>query len=488
MNIKKILMWCGLGAGCVSLLSGCAGLVDSLSTPITPQEVSLESGLQSKLQKKKMALTNDVEIAEYQAVIADAIRKDCQARGSEFTPAPSTGLATNRVSIPTKLNHLMLTENERTKVLGIIDRGYRYVLLPEYLYFCDNGSVPAKILKVPYSCMYDFSEIGKIAKDIQGRDDVERVLASNLLLLKHDREVAKVLSWDGETILAVPTALAPLRAEFKNVYAANTKYIQSLVDDALAKNNAVEAAKKAKKDAELAAKKAKEDAELAAKQEQAKLAKQVILAWDDAPAKARAEAMKNKTIVFKSLYLGMPIEDAHHLLYRALGVANDDASIGMNPAVLSMDEATGLISQACPQAVLAAAGAAMSGQTDTVVDETVLFMLKAKDGNLYVPLVVADFLTAVIGGFVEATPDGKVIKIMLGKKAVDILFSAEKMDASAFADQFVKYYNIPRMDASADWRSWVYLRDDGVKLSISDEKVLLLERATGQKTLKKSFD
>jgi hypothetical protein len=87
-------------------------------------------------------------------------------------------------------------------------------------------------------------------------------------------------------------------------------------------------------------------------------------------------------------------------------------------------------------------------------------------------------------GLIEADSKGKVTKIVLGKTFVNKLFDADKMDASTFADQFVKFYNIPRMDVSSDWKSWVYVSEDGAKLSISDEKTLILEKSAG----KKSFD
>ena len=117
-----------------------------------------------------------------------------------------------------------------------------------------------------------------------------------------------------------------------------------------------------------------------------------------------------------------------------------------------------------------------------------LALLTAKLGLAGLTVTVR-LLLPEFAGFVEATPDGKVSRIVLGETIVDTLFSADKMDASAFADQFVKFYNIPRMDVSDDWKTWAYMRADGVKLSIYTKgKILTLEKATGQKDLKKSFD
>lgn len=113
-------------------------------------------------------------------------------------------------------------------------------------------------------------------------------------------------------------------------------------------------------------------------------------------------------------------------------------------------------------------------------------------GNLYILLVATDSSlgrkVALANGFVEADPNGKVIKIVLGEVFVNKLFDADTMDASTFADQFVKFYNVPRMDVSSDWKSWVYMSEDGAKLSISDEKTLILEKKAGQKDLKKAFN
>ena len=506
MNFKKWLQ-AGLISLCALALFGCASLENALSVKVKPQAVSLDDGLQSKLQKNQMALKNDAEIAKYQAIIAEAIKKDCQAQGSNFTPAPATGWATNKFFMPDRF-YFQISENERASVFGVIGqtkggKGRTYVLLPNYLYVYSSksGYIPT-LLKVPYSCMYNFQDIVDIAKNITktGRkgplgaefDDVERDMYSTLSSLEHRKENTGNQEWGNSApaSLAVPSKLEPWKDVFANVYAANTKYVKTFVDEALAKNNAVKEAEKKAADA-VRKEQAEKEAEAAKiAQEESKKAQQAIQAWDAAPAKARAATMKNKTVVFKSLYLGMPIEDAHHLLYRELDVGNENGRVAMSATVLGAEETTATIDKISPANLLSRI-AQMNGQTGSTDDGMVL--LSQKNGNLYVPLFVSVAIpyqgqTLLMDGFIEATPDGKVTQIVFGGKVVDVLFSAEKMDASTFADQFVKYYNIPRMDVSDDWKAWTYLGGDGAKLSISDKKVLTLERATGQKDLKKSFN
>lgn len=478
MNFEKCLQ-AGLISLCALALFGCAGMADFLSQPVTPEKVPVEDGLQSKLQKKKIAMTNAAEIAKYQATLVEAVKKDCQAKGSEFSPAPSTGLATNKVSIPRTGYYVLLSENERTKVLGIIDRGYRYVLLPEYLYFCDNGSTTPRVLQVPYSRMYNSRKIMGIASGADtSTDDFERIIKRRLTDLT-------------ESPIALPKEL---EAEFQNVYSANTQVIQEIMDESRAAHNAPIIAKKAKEKAEEDAQWAAEQKKKREQKERNAAAKASILNWDDAPAKARADAMKNKTIVFKSLYLGMPIEDAHHLLFRVLDVANDKGSVYMSATVSSAEETRDIIQTASPNGAMGLLASSLVGtlagqQMDTVVDGAII--LHPTEGNLYAPIFATKGIMGFpeISGFVEATPDGKVTRIVLGETVVNILFSADKMDASTFADQFVKFYNVPRMMISDDLKTWNYMRADGVKLSIyTDGKILTLEKATGQKDLKKSFD
>ncbi|MEI7850527.1 MAG: cell envelope integrity protein TolA [Kiritimatiellales bacterium] len=487
MNFEKWLQ-AGLISLCTLALFGCAA-IDSFfaSRPVRNlEEVPVKNGLQSKLQENQLATTNATEVAKYEATLAEAIKKDCRAKGSEFTPAPSPGLATNTVSIPGSGYHLMLSENERTEVLGIIDRGYRYVILSEYLYFCNNGAIPPTVVKVPYSCMYNPREIMAVAKRLSGDPFFSRDggIGNELYQRLSDAMTTpSANSWDGRGTFEEEPSGVPkqLKEEFINVYATNMEFVQKCRDAVQAEIKKGKEAEKAQKDAELAA----------AKQVKAKQAEErqkmvnTILAQDEAPAKARASAMKNKTVVFKSLYLGMSIEDARLILFKTLDVAKDE-SIIVSPEILSIETMREVIAD---NLILNGQAVLLGGAPLPVTANSVHNITK---GNLYILLVATDSSlgrkVALANGFVEADPNGKVIKIVLGEVFVNKLFDADTMDASTFADQFVKFYNVPRMDVSSDWKSWVYMSEDGAKLSISDEKTLILEKKAGQKDLKKSFN
>ena len=133
---------------------------------------------------------------------------------------------------------------------------------------------------------------------------------------------------------------------------------------------------------------------------------QAILAWDDAPAKAKATDMKKKTIVFKSLYLGMPSEDAYKLLYRAIKAKNTSPE-------------------------LAAVGFSQMG---------------------------GDFADIWAKGAIYAGSTGEVVELNLNAIVVNAIFDAEGQEASTFVETFIKACGIPRMDPSDDFSSWTYTK------------------------------
>lgn len=475
MKLKTILMQFGLVAGIVLLLSGCAGLVDSLTTEVVPQEltgqrpnsanrVSWDSREQDARQEEIYDFTKNFdaqELARWKEMIAAAVKKDCQGESSRyFTPAPSAGLETNKVTLPSTLTSLLsmrywmrLSENERVQCIGVINfsqgqDSYMYVILPEYMYAgcvsSEGQSSSAKVTKVPYSLMYDretFNRTGsrilnaQVAEfSIEAAKDCSAISKLCELLAKQpDINISEYKYEQGG---------ARFKERFKNVYTENTRFLLTPIEDTYKKCiETVSASKKQRAEAQARAE------EQAKAEELAKI--KAIAEWDDTPAIARADGMKNKTIVFKSLYLGMPLQDAYYLLYRALDLnSNKDFEIAMG------DEGVAIVSK----------GAMAIG-------------LMGGAANLY-------------EAFVKADGNGNVIAIELKEVIVDKLFAAKGMDGSAFADQFVKAYSIPQMDLTGTFGNpaWTYTSKDGAKLTIDSEKTLLLEKVAGQQDLKKAFN
>jgi hypothetical protein len=178
----------------------------------------------------------------------------------------------------------------------------------------------------------------------------------------------------------------------------------------------------------IAAEKAKEKQVAAQKQEESQKQIKAILAWDDSSAKAKAATMKNKTIVFKSLYLGMPAEDAYKIIYRALS-------------------------------------------------RTILSQMGGHDA-----------ISVCAKGSMFVGSAGEVIAINLDAIAVNALFDSDRQDASVFVETFIKAYGIPRMNPSDDFSSWTYTSPDGAKLTIDTQKNILLEKVASKKEQKKNFD
>jgi hypothetical protein len=202
--------------------------------------------------------------------------------------------------------------------------------------------------------------------------------------------------------------------------------------------------------------------EVAAAQELDKRNKQIqaILTWDDTPAKTRAASKKNKTIVFKSLYLGMPIEDALHILYRELGAANKPMLI-FPPQILTSSEANSFL---VPCGISAP------------VEE-----------NYYSVIMIISDSGAKLLGLLEATPDRNLIGIVLEGPIVDELFNASGLETSTFVKQFSDSYGV-KMDISDDWQSWVCTKADGAKISINSYKAITLEKVASKQKIKKAFN
>lgn len=111
-----------------------------------------------------------------------------------------------------------------------------------------------------------------------------------------------------------------------------------------------------------------------------------------ADLKAKAESAKSQTIVFKSLYLGMPIQDAGALLRYYMGQSG-------------------------------------AGKAPTI------FLQDYSDGRW--------FREVESGLRVTASADGKVTAIYLPRKAVDKLFDTKDVEVKSFIKTFQGAYDVP---------------------------------------------
>ena len=68
------------------------------------------------------------------------------------------------------------------------------------------------------------------------------------------------------------------------------------------------------------------------------------------------------------------------------------------------------------------------------------------------------------------------------------MFNADNMEASAFVKEFMNAYKIPSMKPSDNWQNWIYTSEDGVKVTISQDKSILIEKAASKSESKFSFD
>lgn len=442
MILKTILMRVATGIGCVLFLSGCAGLENTLTSDVASHEIKADK---FDFTKPSKGGVSDKEVVVWRSSLQGAIKEDCVDNKSYFRPAPSP--ATNQVKVMWGYR-LTLSEPEAGTLIGTIDRssdlGRFYVLFPEYFYCVITAAVPPEATKIPYTCLHNKS-------------------AGGLWCLATDQTD---LYMYGQDTKAVAYEVADSRAEeaLKNIYAANNAAISKHISDMAAEKAAAEEAEA----------KAKEEAEAKAKEAEQKEI-QEFLAWDGASAKATAEAMKGKTIVFKSLYLGMPIGDAYHILCKELDPIYDMEN-------LSQMGATGFLAFPMKDHWMPFTGFANVLMTMAC---QVPYQPKNTDSQFAV-LLAMDGVSAII----EANPKGEVVTIALSARVIDKLFSANGLDGSAFADQFMKSYGISKMETVGTLLNpaWTFTSKDGAKLTIDSEKTLLLEKVSGQQEVKKAFN
>lgn len=455
-GFKDALKAAGAVAG--GVVNGSVGAGENATQDITPAETVVQFDFTKMLGAE--------ETTKWRTALAEAIKKDCAEvyRGT-FTPAPTTGWSTTLIAISASPRRLRISEAERAEVIGVIKQGTKtYVLLPDYVYA--TGVVnpqQSEVTKIPYSMMYhrkagelkEFYDVmldGIAAKKLDAED-----MAKVIEICKSFCEQEEI-NLQEEINSGFAEDSSPLGTVFENIYNFNTKIIYNIVGVELEKTKFAEkenAAEKERKDAKIARAKA-------------------IAEWDEASAVARADAMKGKTIVFKSLYLGMPITDAYQILSRGLDAIND-------PAKITQLGITGFLAPEMDDWIPLPRILNVLLTTPSQVP----FASETPE-NLFALVMSLQGVVAII----EANPKGEVVRIGLSTSVVDKLFAASGMDGPAFAKQFVEAYSIPKMDVAGTRLNpvWTYTSKDGAKLTIDYQKLLVLEKVASQQDLKKSFN
>ena len=200
-----------------------------------------------------------------------------------------------------------------------------------------------------------------------------------------------------------------------------------------------------------------------------------LRAWDISKAKKKAKKLKSKTPVVKSLYLGMPIDDALGLLFNML----DGSDYYIYPKVIRYGDVSEVMRK--------------KGFLETTLGSISItdFVSNNMEYDTKSSPVVVIFSGDIISGYVFADASGRAIKIMLEGYLVDLLFNAKNMEAEYFVEKFAPAYGIPDMELMIDddWnRSWVFTAKNGVRVEVDSSKALTLERVASRKDIDAAFD
>ena len=196
---------------------------------------------------------------------------------------------------------------------------------------------------------------------------------------------------------------------------------------------------------------------------------------------------------------GVPRDDAKAIawLQKAADRGVDDAK-----EILQRIQAEEIAAKTIPDA--APAGAILVkglwiGMNINTVPAILKEKLAGKKNCLGMDVVVKDVQNGLIpgslcvfvlpdGGVITAGADRKVNSISLSAPLVGLMFNADNMEASAFVKEFMNAYKIPSMKPSDNWQNWIYTSEDGVKVTISQDKSILIEKAASKSESKFSFD
>jgi len=114
-----------------------------------------------------------------------------------------------------------------------------------------------------------------------------------------------------------------------------------------------------------------------------------------------------------------------------------------------------------------------------------------REGNCYYFDHIISYKNSVRWGIgfevIEADESGKVIYIKFPSWVVNKLFNVEDMDGKSFAQTFVNNYSIPKLETEIRKNIllvWTYTSDKGFKVTIFEDKTLIIEKVASTKERK----
>ena len=179
--------------------------------------------------------------------------------------------------------------------------------------------------------------------------------------------------------------------------------------------------------------------------------------FDFAATKAKADAFKGKTLVFKGFYLGMPVEDAQALVNHYMDLKQPSPVAKEDNSKMSQAKSSSDPEAAFAAAMLQALGEQVKGMSPEQLkaqgldDETVAalgvsggsdsYQVFIKKGNK----VVAR--NAQERPFAVADSSGQVVAFQLDRAIIVKMFDAGDMPTKEFLQTFINSYNIPDLEA-----------------------------------------
>jgi hypothetical protein len=151
--------------------------------------------------------------------------------------------------------------------------------------------------------------------------------------------------------------------------------------------------------------------------------------------KAKSDAYKDQTLVFKGFYLGMPVEDAQSIINFQLGLQQSSATPLVNTNDAAAENNPGA------QALLGAFGQlAEMAKTASGSDNSTSYNIYKKGNNLIVAQDDTQLPFAIAGS------DGKIVMFDLSPSVINRLFDAASTPSNEFLKGFMNAYRIPVME------------------------------------------
>jgi hypothetical protein len=221
------------------------------------------------------------------------------------------------------------------------------------------------------------------------------------------------------------------------------------------------------------------------------------------PAEESANS-QNASFKIKGFYIGMDIDAAKQNISEKIKDTTSDylqcEDKNDNPMVIIADKSTIQNSEILISEMNATFNGAKFNAAreeaktlDLPAEERVKFMVKTLSID---PAVITSYgeKTNVGISFVLSDEHHKVCSITFDSGLVNYLFKANDMDAPSFADEFMKAYKIPGWQAVPDWtvgspqKYWSFTSPDGVKITISPNKSLMILKVPKKEEQQNAFN